>query len=64
VGWNHLKNEELKGHQARTKVELKQLAQEKLQGMSDNHKLVKGLFWMCSRGTLVKTYRCTLLVLR
>ena len=45
--WNHLKNEELKGHQARTKVQLKQLAQEKLQGMSDNRKLLKGLFFRC-----------------
>ena len=43
--WNYLKNEELKSHQARTKDEIKILAQKKLESMSENPKLLRGLFF-------------------
>ena len=45
--WNHLKHQELKGHQARTKVELNQLAHGKLNGMSKNRTLLNGIFFRC-----------------
>lgn len=43
--WNHLKNGELKGHQAQTKGEIKMLAREKLNYMASNPKLLKGIFF-------------------
>jgi len=45
--WNHLKHQELKAHQAKTKEELKILAMQKLQGMSQNPRLLRGLFFRC-----------------
>lgn len=45
--WNHLKHQELKAHQAKTKEELKALAMRKLQGMSRNRRLLRGLFFRC-----------------
>jgi len=45
--WNHLKHQELKGHQAKTKVEIKELAQEKLTTMSENPKLLRGIYFRC-----------------
>jgi len=45
--WNHLKHQELKGHQARTKSELTQLTKEKLTGMSNNPELLRGIFFRC-----------------
>lgn len=45
--WNHLKHHELKGHQARTKEELQGLTQRKLESMSKNPSLLKGLFFRC-----------------
>ena len=45
--WNHLKHQELKGHQAKTKVELKHLAQSKLDKMSHNPSLLRGIFFRC-----------------
>lgn len=45
--WNHLKNHELKAHQARTKAELTQLTENKLTHMSRNRRLLKGLFFRC-----------------
>lgn len=45
--WNHLKHHELKGHQARTKEELHTLTQTKLETMSRNPALLKGLFFRC-----------------
>jgi transposase len=45
--WNHLKHQELKGHQARTKAELTALTQAKLAEMSDNPKLIRGIFFRC-----------------
>jgi transposase len=45
--WNHLKHHELKGHQAKTKEELHALTQTKLETMSRNPELLKGLFFRC-----------------
>jgi len=45
--WNHLKHQELKGHQAKTKPELKQMAEAKLQTMSSNPSLLRGIFFRC-----------------
>lgn len=45
--WNHLKHHELKAHKAKTKEELKSLTQSKLQGMSNNPSLLRGLFFRC-----------------
>jgi len=45
--WNHLKHQELKSHQAKTKAELKDLAQQKLDAMSDNPHLIRGIFFRC-----------------
>jgi len=45
--WNHLKHQELQGHQARTKDELHDLTQRKLESMSKNPSLLRGLFFRC-----------------
>ena len=45
--WNHLKHQELASHQAKTKVELKQLARRKSQSMAKRPQLMKGLFFRC-----------------
>lgn len=45
--WNHLKHHELKGHQAKTKDELRNLTQRKLATMSRNPSLLRGLFFRC-----------------
>jgi transposase len=45
--WNHLKHHELKAHKAKTKEELKALTKAKLQGMSKNPSLLRGLFFRC-----------------
>jgi transposase len=45
--WNHLKHQELKGHQAKTKPELRELAERKLQTMSSNSSLLRGIFFRC-----------------
>jgi len=45
--WNHLKHQELKGHQARTKSELKQLTQDKLTSMSRTPELLRGIYFRC-----------------
>lgn len=45
--WNHLKHQELKGHQAKTKSELSQLTQEKLTAMSRDPELLRGIFFRC-----------------
>lgn len=52
--WNHLKHQELKGHQAKTKVELKDLAQRKLERMSNNPSLLRGIFFRCCVGDFFK----------
>ena len=45
--WNHLKHQELKGHQAKTKAELKTLAEQKLRTMSADPQLLQGIFFRC-----------------
>jgi transposase len=45
--WNHLKHQELKSHQAKTKEELKILTEEKLTAMSKNPRLLEGIFFRC-----------------
>jgi transposase len=45
--WNHLKHQELKGHQAKTKPELREMAEAKLQNMSSNPSLLRGIFFRC-----------------
>ena len=45
--WNHLKHHELKGHQAKTKPELRELAEAKLRTMSGNPSLLRGIFFRC-----------------
>jgi transposase len=45
--WNHLKHQELKGHQAKTKAELKTLTEEKLKAMSADPQLLQGIFFRC-----------------
>jgi transposase len=45
--WNHLKHHELKSHKAKTKTELTELTEQKLNGMAQNPHLVRGLFYRC-----------------
>lgn len=45
--WNHLKHQELKGHQARTKAELKDATEEKLTQMANRPELLRGIFFRC-----------------
>lgn len=45
--WNHLKHQELKGHQAKTKAELKTLTENKLANMSNSPSLLRGIFFRC-----------------
>ena len=45
--WNHLKHQELKGHQAKTKAEIKDLAERKLTSMSRNPELLRGIYFRC-----------------
>jgi transposase len=45
--WNHLKHHELKSHRAKTKDELTELTNTKLNGMANNPHLVRGLFYRC-----------------
>jgi len=45
--WNHLKHQELKGHQAKTKAEIKDLAERKLTTMSQKPELLRGIYFRC-----------------
>ncbi len=45
--WNHLKHQELKGHQAKTKPELRAMTETKLNTMSNNPSLLRGIFFRC-----------------
>jgi transposase len=45
--WNHLKHQELKGHQAKTRAELKVLSERKLSDMAGNPELLRGIFFRC-----------------
>jgi len=52
--WNHLKHQELKSHQAKTKDELKHLTRCKLHSMAKRPRLVRGLFFRCCIAELFK----------
>jgi transposase len=52
--WNHLKNQELKGHRAKTKQEMKELAERKLTDMANNPSRVRGIFLRCCVAELLK----------
>ena len=45
--WNHLKCQELKSHQAKSKEELKKLTHNKLLSMSKNPHLLRGIYFRC-----------------
>lgn len=45
--WNHLKHQELQSHQAKTKDELKVMAQNKLEHMAKSPSLLRGIFFRC-----------------
>ena len=45
--WNHLKYQELQGHQARTKTELLNITNDKLTAMAMNKSLLHGIFFRC-----------------
>jgi transposase len=51
--WNHLKHQELKGHQAKTKDELSQLTHQKLTSMSYDPELLRGIFFRCCAAELL-----------
>lgn len=52
--WNHLKHQELKSHQAKTKDELHALAQSKLTAMSQDPELLRGIFFRCCVAELLR----------
>jgi transposase len=45
--WNHLKHQELKGHQAKSREEMKELSERKLSDMASNPELLRGIFFRC-----------------
>lgn len=51
--WNHLKHQELKGHQARTVSELSILTHEKLTAMSKDPELLRGIYFRCCAAELL-----------
>ena len=52
--WNHLKNNELKGHQAKTKEDLRRLTEEKLSNMAKNPEQLRGIFFRCCVAELLQ----------
>jgi len=52
--WNHLKHQELKSHQAKTKDELKHLTRRKLHSMAKRPRLMRGIFFRCCVAELFK----------
>jgi transposase len=45
--WRHLKHQELQGHQAKSREEMKVLAERKLSSMAANPSLLRGIFFRC-----------------
>ena len=45
--WNHLKHQELKSHQAKSKRELKELTNRKLRNMASDKTLLHGIYFRC-----------------
>jgi transposase len=52
--WNHLKNHELKAHQATNKQELYQLTEAKLKNMMNDRDLLQGLYFRCCVAELLR----------
>ena len=52
--WNHLKHQELKSHQAKTKKEIKTLARKKLSKMSKDPKIIRGIYFRCCIAELLE----------
>lgn len=52
--WEHLKNQELKSHQATTKEGLAKLTRQRLSKMSRDQELIRGLFFRCCVADLLK----------
>jgi transposase len=52
--WNHLKHQELKWHQAKTKDELMDLAGKKMLAMSKDKDLIRGIWFRCCIAELMK----------
>lgn len=52
--WNHLKHQELKAHRAKTKEELAELTQAKLETMSKDTDLLQGLYFRCCVAELLR----------
>lgn len=50
--WNHLKNEELKDHQAKTIKDLQKASREKLHKMSKDPRLIRGIFFRCKHAKI------------
>ena len=53
-GWNNLKNKELKGHQAKTKKEIKKLARKKLSKLSIDLERMRGIYFRCCIAELLE----------
>jgi transposase len=53
--WNHLKYQELQGHQARTKAALTDLTSQKLTAMSTDKALLQGIFFRCCMADVLGT---------
>ena len=51
--WNYLKHQALKGHQAKTKQEIKNLAETKLEAMSKNQELICKIFFQSNVAKLM-----------
>lgn len=51
--WNHLKQQELKGHCAKTKEELQKLANQKLKKLSKSPRKLRGIFFRCHVANLL-----------
>ena len=52
--WSHLKHEELKGHRAKTKTDIKELAEKKLAKMANDPRELRGIFFRCCVADLLK----------
>jgi transposase len=52
--WNHLKNHELRAHQATTKKELFELTERKLNRVSEDRDLLHGLYFRCCVAELLR----------
>lgn len=52
--WNHLKHQELKGHQARTREQLQELSQRKLEHMATDKRLLHGIYFRCCVAELLE----------